>query len=171
MIGRIHDGSVYDKARRRTSDEIKRIAGHQSQGRIGPWAKDRDVLRRDNFHFVYRVQRAARWSAKYHSVATVYVLETPEKAVAMAGNSHISFVSGSRSASNVTNTLIQREIICSLQDRDLDRVVRSVVLRKRPERVKEVEAMLEQVSGEISRQLAGSGSSEWYQSSTSKLSA
>lgn len=45
----------------------------------------------------------------------------------------------------------------ALQDRDLDRVVRSVVLRKRPERTKEVEAMLGQVSGEISRQLAGSG--------------
>ena len=45
----------------------------------------------------------------------------------------------------------------ALQDRDMDRVVRSVVLRKRPERLKEIEAVLDQVSGEISRQLAGSG--------------
>ena len=44
----------------------------------------------------------------------------------------------------------------ALQDRDLDRVVRSVVLRKRPDRAKEVEDVLDRVSGEISRQLAGS---------------
>lgn len=44
----------------------------------------------------------------------------------------------------------------ALQDRDLDRVVRSVVLRKRPDRAKEVEEALDQTSGEISRQLAGS---------------
>jgi len=61
-------------------------------------------------------------------------------------------------ATPILQKLLHRfTVSVALQDRDLDRVVRSVVLRKRPERSKEIEAVLDQVSGEISRQLAGSG--------------
>jgi hypothetical protein len=75
--------------------------------------------------------------------------------------SRILFVGAGQMALGATpmlEKLLDRfTVSIALQDRDLDRVVRSVVLRKRPERAKEIEAVLEQVSGEISRQLAGSG--------------
>lgn len=61
-------------------------------------------------------------------------------------------------ATPVLSKLFDRFLVnVALQDRDLDRVLRSVVLRKRPERAKEVEGVLDGASGEISRQLAGSG--------------
>ena len=44
----------------------------------------------------------------------------------------------------------------SLRDKDVDQVIRSVVLRKRPERTKELNEVLDRVSGEIDRELAGS---------------
>lgn len=75
--------------------------------------------------------------------------------------SRILFVGAGQMALGATPTLqklLDRfRVAIALQDRDLDRVVRSVVLRKRPERAKDVELVLDQVSGEISRQLAGSG--------------
>ncbi|MGC8635291.1 MAG: BREX system P-loop protein BrxC [Candidatus Limnocylindrales bacterium] len=75
--------------------------------------------------------------------------------------SRILFVGAGQMALGATPTLqklLDRfRVAVALQDRDLDRVVRSVVLRKRPERAKDVELVLEQVSGEISRELAGSG--------------
>lgn len=75
--------------------------------------------------------------------------------------SRILFVGAGQMALGATpmlQKLLDRYTVSvALQDRDLDRVVRSVVLRKRPERSKEIEAVLDQVSGEISRQLAGSG--------------
>jgi hypothetical protein len=75
--------------------------------------------------------------------------------------SRILFVGAGQMALGATPTLqklLDRfRVAVALQDRDLDRVVRSVVLRKRPERAKEIEAVLDQASGEISRQLAGSG--------------
>ncbi len=75
--------------------------------------------------------------------------------------SRILFVGAGQMALGATpilQKLLHRfTVAVALQDRDLDRVVRSVVLRKRPERSKEIEAMLAHVSGEISRQLAGSG--------------
>jgi hypothetical protein len=75
--------------------------------------------------------------------------------------SRILFVGAGQMALGATpilQKLLDRfRVAVALQDRDLDRVVRSVVLRKRPERVKEVEDVLDHASGEISRQLAGSG--------------
>jgi hypothetical protein len=60
-------------------------------------------------------------------------------------------------ATPILQKLLHRfTVSVALQDRDLDRVVRSVVLRKRPDRSKDVAAILDQTSGEISRQLAGS---------------
>ena len=44
----------------------------------------------------------------------------------------------------------------SLRDTDVDRVVRSVVLQKRPDREAELARVLERAKGEISRQLGGS---------------
>lgn len=44
----------------------------------------------------------------------------------------------------------------NLRDKDVDQVIRSVVLRKRPDRQQEVADVLDRVSGEIDRQLAGS---------------
>ena len=74
--------------------------------------------------------------------------------------SRILFVGAGQMALGATPTLqklLDRYTVSvALQDRDLDRVVRSVVLRKRPDRSKEVERVLDQASGEISRQLAGS---------------
>ncbi len=75
--------------------------------------------------------------------------------------SRILFVGAGQMALGATPTLQKLmhrfTVAVALQDRDLDRVVRSVVLRKRPERAKEVDSMLGRVSGEIDRQLAGSG--------------
>jgi hypothetical protein len=74
--------------------------------------------------------------------------------------SRILFVGAGQMALGATPTLqklLDRfTVSVALQDRDLDLVVRSVVLRKRPDRQKEIAAVLDQVSGEISRQLAGS---------------
>jgi hypothetical protein len=74
--------------------------------------------------------------------------------------SRILFVGAGQMALGATPTLqklLDRfGVNVSLQDRDLDRVVRAVVLRKRPEHQKEIEAVLDGASGEISRQLAGS---------------
>jgi hypothetical protein len=74
--------------------------------------------------------------------------------------SRVLFVGTGQMALGATPTLqklLDRYTVSvALQDRDLDRVVRSVVLRKRPDRTKEVEEVLDQTSGEISRQLAGS---------------
>ena len=74
--------------------------------------------------------------------------------------SRVLFVGTGQMALGATPTLqklLDRYTVSvALQDRDLDRVVRSVVLRKRPDRAKEVEDVLDRVSGEISRQLAGS---------------
>ncbi len=74
--------------------------------------------------------------------------------------SRVLFVGTGQMALGATPTLqklLDRYTVSvALQDRDLDRVVRSVVLRKRPERAKEVEEVLDRVSGEVSRQLAGS---------------
>jgi hypothetical protein len=75
-------------------------------------------------------------------------------------SSRILFVGAGQMALGATPTLqklLDRfTVSVALQDRDLDRVVRSVVLRKRPDRQKEVEVVLDRCSGEISRQLAGS---------------
>ncbi len=74
--------------------------------------------------------------------------------------SRILFLGAGQMALGATPTLqklLDRfTVAVSLQDRDLDRVVRSVVLRKRPERQKELAAVLDDASGEINRQLAGS---------------
>lgn len=75
--------------------------------------------------------------------------------------SRILFVGAGQMALGATpilQKLLDRfRVAVALQDRDLDRVVRSVVLRKRPDRAKEVAAVLDDASGEVSRQLAGSG--------------
>lgn len=74
--------------------------------------------------------------------------------------SRILFVGAGQMALGATpilQKLLHRfTVSVALQDRDLDRVVRSVVLRKRPDRAKEVADTLDRASGEISRQLAGS---------------
>ena len=60
-------------------------------------------------------------------------------------------------ATPVLQKLIDRFAVnVSLKDKDVDQVVRSVVLRKRPERHAELVGMLDSVSGEINRELAGS---------------
>jgi len=57
----------------------------------------------------------------------------------------------------ILQKLVDRfRVTVSLQDKDVDQVVRSVVLRKKPERQQELSAVLDQVSGEIDRQMAGS---------------
>ena len=43
----------------------------------------------------------------------------------------------------------------ALSDTDVETVVREVVLRKKPDRVADIEAALDQVTGEIDRQLGG----------------
>lgn len=60
-------------------------------------------------------------------------------------------------STTVLQKLIDRfSVSVSLRDKDVDQVVRSVVLRKLPERQREVADALDQASGEIDRQLAGS---------------
>ena len=74
--------------------------------------------------------------------------------------SRILFVGAGQMALGATpilQKLLDRyTVTIGLQDRDMDRVVRSVVLRKRPERMGDLEEVLDRASGEISRQLAGS---------------
>lgn len=60
-------------------------------------------------------------------------------------------------STTVLQKLIDRfRVNVSLRDKDVDQVVRSVVLRKLPERQREVADTLDQASGEIDRHLAGS---------------
>ena len=74
--------------------------------------------------------------------------------------SRVLFVATGQMALNSTQLLQKLQdrftINVTLRDTDVDRVVRSVVLRKKPEREPEVHAALDRLAGEISRQLAGS---------------
>ena len=46
---------MHDVAQRRASDEVKRIASHQGQGRFCPWGKNSHVVRRDDLNVIYDI--------------------------------------------------------------------------------------------------------------------
>ncbi len=74
-------------------------------------------------------------------------------------NSQMLFVATGQSALIASPTLTKLTdrfaVQVALSDTDVESVVRQVVLRKRPERVAELSAALDAVSGEIDRQLGG----------------
>src|SRR6266498_3761462 len=74
--------------------------------------------------------------------------------------SKLLFVATGQSALQATPVLQKLQgrfkVPVSLSDADVESVVRSVVLRKAPDRVPELKSVLDSVSGEIDRQLAGS---------------
>ncbi|OBI43944.1 hypothetical protein A5707_03925 [Mycobacterium kyorinense] len=74
-------------------------------------------------------------------------------------NSQVLIVSTGQAALTANPTLqklIDRfPVPVALSDTDVETVVREVVLRKKPDKVADIEAVLEQVTGEIDRQLGG----------------
>ncbi len=98
-----------------------------------------------------------------------YVNEDPDKmldvqnvveACSSRFESQLLFVATGQSALQATPTLAKLQgrftVRVNLSDTDVESVVRTVVLRKSPDKVKEVRDTLEHVSGEIDRQLKGS---------------
>lgn len=73
--------------------------------------------------------------------------------------SQVLFVATGQSALQATDVLRKLQgrftVLASLQDADVESVVRSVVLRKAPDKKDELQAALDRVSGEIDRELAG----------------
>lgn len=71
----------------------------------------------------------------------------------------VLIVATGQSALNTTavlQKLMDRFLVeVQLSDQDVETVIRQVVLRKKPEQVSALEARLEQISGEISKELAG----------------
>jgi hypothetical protein len=82
------------------------------------------------------------------------------EAVSSKFGSRVLFVATGQMALSSTTALQKLQdrftINVTLRDADVDRVVRAVVLRKKPEHEADVHAILDQFSGEIDRQLAGS---------------
>jgi hypothetical protein len=93
------------------------------------------------------------------SLRTLEVQQLVE-AVSSKFGSRVLFVATGQMALSSTTSLQKLQdrftVTVTLRDTDVDRVVRSVVLRKKPEHEAEVRAVLERFGGEISRQLAGS---------------
>jgi hypothetical protein len=73
--------------------------------------------------------------------------------------SQVLFVATGQSALQSTDVLKKLQgrftVLVSLSDTDVESVVRSVVLRKAPDKKAELQASLDRVSGEIDRELAG----------------
>jgi hypothetical protein len=93
------------------------------------------------------------------AVRTLEVQQVVE-AVSSKFGSRVLFVATGQMALSSTPALQKLQdrytINVTLRDTDVDRVVRAVVLRKRPEHETEVRETLDRFGGEISRQLAGS---------------
>ena len=93
------------------------------------------------------------------SLRTLEVQQLVE-AVSSKFGSRVLFVATGQMALSATQALQKLQdrftINVTLRDTDVDRVVRSVVLRKKPEHEAEVATTLDRLGGEISRQLAGS---------------
>lgn len=79
--------------------------------------------------------------------------------IASEFKSQILIVATGQSALTATPTLAKLTdrfpVQVALSDKDVESVVRSVVLRKKPDRLKELEAKLDAVSGEIDQHLGG----------------
>lgn len=92
-------------------------------------------------------------------VRTLEVQQLVEQCCSKFG-SRLLFVATGQMALGATPALQKLQdrfrVEVALRDTDVDRVVRSVVLRKKPDREPELRAVLDRASGEISRQLAGS---------------
>jgi hypothetical protein len=97
-----------------------------------------------------------------------YIGEDNEKALAVQNivegcsarfESHVLFVATGQSALTATPTLQKLTdrfaVQVALSDKDVETVVREVILRKQPEHVPELKAKLDAVSGELDRQLGG----------------
>lgn len=73
--------------------------------------------------------------------------------------SHILFVGTGQAALEATPQLSKLQdrftVRVSLEDKDVEQVVRQVVLRKQPDKVAAIQAVLDAASGEINRHLAG----------------
>ena len=91
-------------------------------------------------------------------VRTLQVQQVVEACVAQFG-SHVLFVGTGQSALQATPQLSKLQgrfsVRVDLSDSDVEKVVREVVLRKFPDRVPELEGVLEASSGEIDRHLVG----------------
>ena len=91
-------------------------------------------------------------------VRTLQVQQVVEACVAQFG-SHVLFVGTGQSALQATPQLSKLQgrfsVRVDLSDSDVEKVVREVVLRKAPDRVAELEGVLDAGSGEIDRHLVG----------------
>lgn len=98
-----------------------------------------------------------------------YIGEDPTRADAVGGlieacSSHfgglllvVATGQSDLSATSTLQKLIDRFAVKQqLSDADVDKVIREVVLRKRPDRIAELQGVLEKNAGEIDRQIAGS---------------
>ena len=89
---------------------------------------------------------------------TLHVQNVVESCASQFG-SHLLFVGTGQSALQANTELAKLQgrfsIRVTLSDVDVDKVVREVVLRKRPDRVAAVKSVLDLSSGEIDRHLAG----------------
>lgn len=93
-------------------------------------------------------------------VERILDVQTVVEACCTKFDSRLLVVSTGQSALQATPVLQKLQgrytVRASLADTDIDAVVRRVVLMKRPDKVDVLQAKLDQVSGEIDRQLAGS---------------
>ncbi|MYB75653.1 MAG: BREX system P-loop protein BrxC [Chloroflexi bacterium] len=91
-------------------------------------------------------------------VRTLQVQQVVEACVAQFG-SHVLFVGTGQSALQATPQLSKLQgrfsVRVDLSDSDVEKVVREVVLRKSPDRVTDLEGVLDASSGEIDRHLVG----------------
>ena len=91
-------------------------------------------------------------------VRTLQVQQVVEACIAQFG-SHVLFVGTGQSALQATPQLSKLQgrfsVRVDLSDSDVEKVVREVVLRKAPDRVAELDGVLDEASGEIDRHLVG----------------
>ena len=119
QIRGMRQGGVNDEPLRRASYEVKRIASHESQRIFRTWLKHRDVLRTNDKQFIHDVTNVLLRGDQLNWISLVDVLQDAKKAIAMPRNANIAAQSRFGGSLDVTHGSIQRELVRTFKDRNL----------------------------------------------------
>src|SRR3954451_4993688 len=104
---------VYYETLRGVGVEIERITGRKRNGRHAAGQQHANIVRVNDFHLVHGIREPCSRRRQFDDVADCDILQSPERAVSMTGNSDVTCLSGFRRSHNPSRTSIKSKFIRS----------------------------------------------------------